>query len=187
MATSSSILDTNFWRSWSRRSNLGIPLGQRDHGRPIRALLEAAGPQKSGSGKPDQVAMFCGRAGERFWKTFWKNTAGGSPPAQPRPCTCAKSGRIRDPVPARPHIKDSCRTGRILAQKRRILPKRAKIGSLFALRGTNPASLRERALIWAHSIPVDGTKCPGHAQTPQIWFSRKTCGSRQNPAGPLQK
>ena len=169
MATSSSILDTNSWCSWSHRSDLGITLGQRDHGGPIRALPEAAGPQKSESGKPDEVAMFCGRAGERFWTTFWKNTTGGAPPGQPRPRTCAKSGRIRDPVHPRPHIKDSCSTGRIPVRKRRILPKRAKIESLFALRGTNPASLRERALIWAHSIPVDGTKCPGQAQTPQIW------------------
>ena len=70
MATWSSILDTNFWRSWSRRSNLGIPLGRRDHGGPIRALPEAAGPRKSESGKPDEVAMFCGRAGEHFSRLF---------------------------------------------------------------------------------------------------------------------
>ena len=79
MATSSSILDTNFWRSWSRRSNLGIPLGQRDHGGPIRALHEAAGAQKSESGKPDEVAMFCGRAGEHFSRFFEKTPPGVHP------------------------------------------------------------------------------------------------------------
>ena len=172
MATSSSILDTNFWCSWSRRSDLGIPLGQRDHGGPIRALREAAGAQKSGSGKPDEVAMFCGRAGERFWTTFLKKSTGGASHPQPRPRTCAKSGRIREPVRARSHIKDSCSTGRIPAQKQRIPPKHAKMESLFALCGTNPASPHEHALIWAHSIPVDGTKCPGHAQSPQIWISK---------------
>ena len=79
MATWSSILDTNFWCSWSRRSDLGIPLDQRDHGGPITALPEAAGAQKSGSGKPDQVAMFCGRAGEHFSRLFEKTPPGVHP------------------------------------------------------------------------------------------------------------
>ena len=166
---------------------MGSPWVRGTTAGPSAPSLRPQGPRNRDPENQTRWPCFAAGRGSVFGRLFGKKSTGGASHPQPRPRTCAKSGRIREPVRARSHIKDSCSTGRIPAQKQRIPPKHAKMESLFALCGTNPASPHERALIWAHGIPVDGTKCPGHAQTPQIWISRKTCGSRPIPAGPLQK